>query len=60
VSVSGLWWSGREAWFMQGVAVADRELLDADSLVRHLVPAGSVFAFRADHRRVFVPGRPVR
>jgi len=40
---------------MQGVAVADRELLDADSLVRHLVPAGSVFAFLADHRRVLFP-----
>ena len=46
---------GREAWFMQGVAVADRELLDAESLVRHLVPAGSVFAFLADHRRVLFP-----
>jgi hypothetical protein len=37
---------------MQGVAVLDRELLDAESLVRHLVPAGSVYAFLADHRRV--------
>src|ERR687892_406522 len=40
---------------MQGVAVADRELLDAESLVRHLVPAGSVFAFLADHRGVLFP-----
>ena len=40
---------------MQGVAVLDRELLDAESLVRHLVPAGSVFAFLADHRRVLFP-----
>ena len=41
--------------FVQGVAVADRELLDAESLVRHLVPAGSVFAFLADHRLVLFP-----
>ena len=40
---------------MQGVAVLDRELLDAESLVRHLVPAGSVYAFLADHRRVLFP-----
>ena len=33
----------------------DRELLDAESLVRHLVPAGSVFAFLADHRRELFP-----
>jgi hypothetical protein len=40
---------------MQGVAVLDRELLDAESLVRHLVPVGSVYAFLADHRRVLFP-----
>jgi IS5 family transposase len=40
---------------VQGVAVLDRELLDAESLVRHLVPAGSVFAFLADHRRGLFP-----
>jgi hypothetical protein len=40
---------------MQGVAVADRELWDAEALVRHLVPAGSVFAFLADHRRELFP-----
>ena len=40
---------------MQGVAVVDRELLDADALVRHLVPAGSVFAFLADHRQELFP-----
>jgi hypothetical protein len=40
---------------MQGVAVVDRELLDAESLVRHLVPAGGVYAFLADHRRVLFP-----
>ena len=30
---------------MQGVAVHSRELLDVESPVRHLVPAGTVFAF---------------
>jgi hypothetical protein len=36
---------------MQGVERADRQLLDAAALVGHLVPAGSVFAFLAAHRR---------
>jgi hypothetical protein len=39
---------------VQGVERADRELLDAAGLVGHLVPAGSVYAFLAEHRgRVF-------
>jgi hypothetical protein len=39
---------------MQGVERSDRELLDAAALVGHLVPAGSMFAFLAEHRgRVF-------
>jgi hypothetical protein len=39
---------------MQGVERSDRELLDAAALVGHLVAAGSVFAFLAEHRgRVF-------
>jgi hypothetical protein len=39
---------------VQGVERSDRELLDAAALVGHLVPAGSVFAFLAEHRgRVF-------
>jgi hypothetical protein len=39
---------------MQGVERTDRELLDAAALVGHLVPAGSMFAFLAEHRgRVF-------
>jgi Transposase DDE domain/Transposase domain (DUF772) len=39
---------------MQGVERTDRELLDAAALVGHLVPAGSVFVFLAEHRvRVF-------
>jgi transposase len=35
---------------MQGKERADRQLLDAGSLVGHLVPAGSMFAFLAAHR----------
>jgi hypothetical protein len=39
---------------MLGVERADRELLDAAALVGHLVAAGSMFAFLAQHRgRVF-------
>ena len=39
---------------MQGAERSDRELLDASALVGHLVPAGSMFAFLAEHRgRVF-------
>jgi len=40
---------------MQGVALLDRELLDAESVCRHLVPVGSVFAFLADRRRDLFP-----
>src|SRR5258708_21941920 len=36
---------------MQGVERADRELLDAEALVGHLVAEGSVFAFLAAHRQ---------
>ncbi|HEY1617813.1 MAG TPA: IS1182 family transposase [Streptosporangiaceae bacterium] len=35
---------------MQGIERADRQLLDAGALVGHLVPAGSMFAFLAEHR----------
>jgi hypothetical protein len=35
---------------MQGIERADRQLLDAQALVGHLVPAGSVYAFLAAHR----------
>lgn len=42
---------------MQGIAREDRELLDASALVGHLVPAGSVHAFLAEHRgRLFPDG----
>ena len=40
---------------MQGSSRPDRELLDAAALCRHLVPAGSVHAFLADHRRRLFP-----
>jgi hypothetical protein len=33
----------------------DRELLDAGEMARHLVPAGSVFAFLAEHRWELFP-----
>jgi hypothetical protein len=39
---------------VQGVERTERELLDAAALVGHLVPAGSMYAFLAEHRgRVF-------
>lgn len=39
---------------MQGQSCSDRELLDADAMVGHLVLAGSVHRFLGDHRgRVF-------
>jgi DDE family transposase/transposase-like protein DUF772 len=40
---------------MQGKSRLDRELLDAGAMAGHLVPAGSVFAFLAEHRRELFP-----
>jgi hypothetical protein len=40
---------------MQGQSRMDRELLDAEMIAGHLVPAGSVFAFLAEHRRELFP-----
>ena len=40
---------------LQGSASIDRELWDAEAVCRHLVPAGSAFAFLADHRRDLFP-----
>lgn len=40
---------------MQGVSGADREVLDAAVLCGHLVPAGSVYALLAQHRRALFP-----
>jgi hypothetical protein len=42
-------------WWVQGRSVPDRELLDTAALVGHLVPAGSVYAFLAEHRGVVFP-----
>ena len=40
---------------MQGRSRLDRELWDAGEMAGHLVPAGSVFAFLAEHRRELFP-----
>lgn len=40
---------------VQGSSDPNRELLDAQALVGHLVPAGSVYAFLAEHRRHVFP-----
>lgn len=40
---------------MQGRSDPNVELLDAAALVGHLVPAGSVYAFLAEHRRRLFP-----
>src|SRR3954471_1987594 len=42
-------------WGVQGRSGSDREFLDTASLVGHLVPAGSVYAFLAEHRREVFP-----
>jgi hypothetical protein len=47
-------WDNR---FVQGVERADRELLDAEALVGHLVAAGSMFAFLAGHRQDLFPDK---
>lgn len=41
---------------MQGRTRLDRELWDAEMIAGHLVPAGSVFAFLAEHRTELFPG----
>ena len=40
---------------MQGSSDPNRELLDAQALVGHLVPAGTVYAFLAEHRGRLFP-----
>ena len=40
---------------MQGEADRQRELLDVEALAGHLLPAGSVFAFLAEHRLRLFP-----
>jgi hypothetical protein len=48
-------WVGLENRWVQGSSRVDRELMDAAGLVGHLVPAGSVFAFLAEHRGEVFP-----
>jgi len=40
---------------VQGIARGGRELLDSQALVGHLVAAGSVYTFLAEHRRRVFP-----
>jgi hypothetical protein len=42
-------------WRVQGRSGPDRQLLDTAALAGHLVPAGSVYAFLAEHRREVFP-----
>ena len=42
-------------WWVQGSSGADRDLMDTASLAGHLVPAGSVYAFLAEHRGEVFP-----
>ena len=44
-----------EAWGVQGRSEDQRDLLDVESVAGHLLPAGSVFAFLAEHRRRLFP-----
>ena len=44
-----------DRWSVQGRSGSDRELLDTAALVGHLVPAGSVYAFLAEHRGEVFP-----
>jgi hypothetical protein len=44
-----------QAVLVQGVSDPQRELLDVESLAGHLLPAGSVFAFLAEHRGRLFP-----
>ena len=46
---------GLETECMRGKSDPQRELLDAAALCRRLVPADSVEAFLADHRRELFP-----
>jgi hypothetical protein len=51
-----VWLPGWDDHWVQGAGDRDPDLMDACALVGHLVPAGSVFAFLADHRgEVFPP-----
>jgi len=45
----------RDDLFMQGRAEDQQELLDAESVVGHLMKPGSVFAFLAGHGKMLFP-----
>ena len=49
------WGGGWKPWCVQGEADRQRELLDVESVAGHLLPAGSVFAFLAEHRGRLFP-----
>jgi IS5 family transposase len=53
--VLAFWGRIVQAGCVQGSSDPNRELLDAAALCGHLVPAGSVYAFLADHRRDLFP-----
>lgn len=53
--VLAFWWRMVHAGGVQGTSDPNRELLDAAALCGHLVPAGSVHAFLAEHRRGLFP-----
>jgi IS5 family transposase len=44
-----------QAWIVQGRSQDQRDFLDVESVAGHLLPAGSVFAFLAEHRRRLFP-----
>jgi transposase len=44
-----------QAWIVQGRSQNQRDLLDVESVAGHLLAAGSVFAFLAEHRRRLFP-----
>ena len=44
-----------EAWVVQGRSQDQRDFLDVESVAGHLLPAGSVFAFLAEHRHRLFP-----
>jgi IS5 family transposase len=48
-------WRLKKNGGVQGSSDPNRELLDAAALVGHLVPAGTVYAFLAEHRRRLFP-----
>ena len=53
--VLAFWAWMQKTVFMQGTSDPNRELLDAAALVGHLVPAGTVYAFLAEHRHRLFP-----